>query len=88
MATTKKTGGRKTVRNEEGRIRRKNMNMDQDKLDRLVEILGAASETEAIERLMDEALLRHELVEGVRRVAGKGGVENYFPDGSFDGWAA
>jgi hypothetical protein len=88
MATGGQSAGRKPLRNDEGRIRRKNMNMDQDKLDRVVEILGAASETEAIERLMDEALLRHELVEGVRRAAGKGGVENYFPDGSFDDWAA
>jgi len=87
MATKEQSGG-KTLQNDEGRIRRKNMKMDQDKLDRLVEILGAASETEVIERLMDEALLRHELVEGVRRVAGKGGVENHFSDGSFDDWAA
>jgi hypothetical protein len=88
MATRDQSAGRKTPGNDGGRIRRKNMNMDQDKLDRLVEILGAATEAEVIERLMDEALLRHELVEGVRRVAGKGGVENYFPDGSFDDCAA
>jgi hypothetical protein len=88
MATREQPGGRKALRNDERPRRRKNMNMDQDKLDRLVEILGAASETEVIERLMDEALLRHELVEGVRRAAGKGGVENYFPDGSFDDRAA
>lgn len=88
MATREQPGGRKALRNDERRVRRKNMNMDQDKLDRLMEILGAASETEVIERLMDEALLRHELVEGVRRAAGTGGVENYFPDGSFDDRAA
>ncbi len=88
MATREQPPRRKAPRKDEGRIRRKSMNMDQDKLDRLVEILGASSETEAINRLMDEALLRHELVEGVRRAAGKGGVENYFPDGSFDDWAA
>ena len=69
----------------ESRIRRKNLNIDQHKLDRLVEILDAHSETEAIDRVIDEALLRHDLVEGVRRIAGKGELENYFPGGWSEG---
>ena len=61
-------------------IRRKNLNVDQDKLDRAVELLGARSETDAIDQALDLLLFREELVTGVRRIAGTGGFENYFDD--------
>lgn len=67
-------------------IRRKNVNIDQDKLDRLMEFLGARSETEVIDQALDYALLTHEASEGIRKIAGKGGVENYFEGGYSDEW--
>jgi hypothetical protein len=62
------------------RIRRKNLNVDQTKLDRAKDALGARTETEAIDQALSLVLLREELVEGIRRIAGSGGVENVFAD--------
>ena len=59
-------------------VRRKNVNIDQSKLDRVREILGADSETEAIDQALSLLLLREELVQGVEKIAGTGGVTNYF----------
>lgn len=62
-------------------IRRKNLNIDQGKLDRVRELLGARTETEAVDQALDLLLLREELVAGIERIAGSGGVENVFdPD--------
>jgi hypothetical protein len=61
-------------------IRRKNLNIDQTKLDRVKDALGAQTETEAIDRALAIVLFREELIEGVRRIAGSGGVENVFED--------
>jgi hypothetical protein len=61
-------------------IRRKNLNVDQSKLDRAVSILGARSETEAIDQALDMVLFREELIEGIGSLAGSGGVENYFDE--------
>ncbi|HSU15383.1 hypothetical protein [Longimicrobium sp.] len=61
-------------------VRRKNLNIDQEKLDRVVKILGSKSETEAIDKALDIVLYRDELVEGIERIIGTGGVENYFDD--------
>jgi hypothetical protein len=58
--------------------RRKNLNIDQTKLDRVRVLLGAKTETEAVDQALSLVLLRQELVQGVRRIAGSGGVENYF----------
>jgi hypothetical protein len=62
-------------------IRRKNLNIDQDKLDRAVEILGARSETDAIDQALDLLVFREELLAGIDQIAGKGGIENYFDGG-------
>jgi len=59
-------------------IRRKNLNIDQAKLDQVRSLLDTRTETEAIDQALGIVLLRQELVEGVRRIAGSGGVENYF----------
>jgi len=59
-------------------IRRKNLNIDQAKLDRVRELLGADTETDAVDQALSALLLREELIAGVRRVAGSGGVENVF----------
>ena len=61
-------------------VRRKNVNIDQRKLDRAVAHLRARSETEAIDRALDLVLFREELIEGIERLAGSGGVENYFDE--------
>jgi len=62
------------------KVRRKNLNIDQAKLDRAVSILGARSETDAIDQALDLVLFREELVDGIRSLAGTGGVENYFDE--------
>jgi Xaa-Pro aminopeptidase len=61
-------------------IRRKNVNIDQSKLDRVKELLKADSETEAIDQALSMLLLREELVEGIEKIGGTGGVTNYFED--------
>jgi hypothetical protein len=73
MAPTR-TGGRRS----KASVRRKNLNIDQGKLDRVRELLGATTETEAVDRALSALLLQQELIAGVRRVAGSGGVENVF----------
>jgi hypothetical protein len=82
MATREQPAGRKAPRQDEGRIRRKNLNIDQNKLDRVVEFLGADSETDAIDQMLDETLLRKELLaslDGIPRE--EGGLEDAFPGG-------
>jgi hypothetical protein len=73
MAETKVKG-----RKSKATIRRKNLNIDQAKLDRVRELLGADTETDAVDQALSALLLREELIAGVRRVAGSGGVENVF----------
>lgn len=73
MAETKVRGRRSTAN-----VRRKNLNIDQAKLDRVRELLGADTETEAVDQALSALILREELTAGVRRVAGSGGVENVF----------
>lgn len=59
-------------------IRRKNLNIDQHKLDQVRTMLDARSETEAVDQALSMILLRQELVRGVQRIAGSGGVDNHF----------
>ena len=59
-------------------VRRKNVNVDQAKLDRAVEILGARSETDAIDQALSLLIFRDELLEGIKRIGGTGGVEDVF----------
>lgn len=73
MSETKVRGRRSTTN-----VRRKNLNIDQAKLDRVRELLGADTETQAVDLALSALLLREELIAGVRRVAGSGGVENVF----------
>ena len=70
MASTRRAGRR--------RIRRKNLNIDQSKLDRVRDALGVETETEAVDQALELVLLREELVAGVRRIAGSGGVEEVY----------
>jgi Arc/MetJ family transcription regulator len=59
-------------------VRRKNLNIDQGKLDRVRKVLGVRTETEAVDQALDMILFREELLEGIDRIAGSGGVENFF----------
>ncbi len=59
-------------------IRRKNLNIDQAKLDQARKLLGADTETETVDQALSALLLREELIAGLREVAGTGGVENVF----------
>ena len=61
-------------------IRRKNLNIDQAKLDRVRKLLGSETETEAVDQALDMVLFREEVVRGIERIAGTGGVENVFED--------
>jgi hypothetical protein len=69
---------RKTANRDRPNIRRKNLNVDQTKLDQVRHLLEVKTETEAIDQALGIVLLRQELVAGVRRIAGTGGVVNYF----------
>ncbi|MGH7577244.1 MAG: type II toxin-antitoxin system VapB family antitoxin [Longimicrobiales bacterium] len=71
-AATPKSGGSKA------KVRRKNLNIDQVKLDRARRILGVQTETEAVDQALSMLLFREELVQGIREIGGTGGVENYF----------
>jgi hypothetical protein len=73
-----KGGGTRLVRD----VRRKNLNIDQAKLDRVRQLLGASTETETIDEALSALLIREELIAGVRAIAGTGGVENVFADDS------
>ena len=57
-------------------LRRKNLNIDQKKLNQVRSLLGARTETEAVDQALDIVLFRQELVRGIRRIAGSGGVDN------------
>lgn len=63
-------------------LRRKNLILDQRKIDRAKEILGASTETEAITRALDSiidlATFRAEVDAGLRRLVGRRGFEDPF----------
>jgi hypothetical protein len=73
MAKMAEKSGRKA-----SEVRRKNLNIDQVKLDRVKDALGARTETEAVDQALSMVLFREELVEGIRLIAGRGGVDNVF----------
>lgn len=60
------------------RIRRKNLRLDQRKLDAARRALGAKTETEAVERALDLVLFRREVLEGLERFAGRGGIRDVY----------
>lgn len=64
-------------------LRRKNLVLNQDKIDRAREIFGVASDTEAIDLALDVAndlaLFRAEVDGGFKNLLGKGGFTDYFP---------
>lgn len=90
MARTKKTPkkpGRlndpKAARFRRGIKKRKNLILDQSKIDRAKAIFGVATETEAIDRALDAAddlaRFREEVERGLPDLLGKGGFTDRFP---------
>lgn len=65
------------------KLRRKNLILDQGKIDRAKKLLGAATETEAITRALDAvndvARFRLEVDAALDGLVGKGGFEDLFP---------
>ncbi|HWA59376.1 MAG TPA: hypothetical protein VG692_19135 [Gemmatimonadales bacterium] len=64
-------------------MRRKNLILDQAKIDRAKKVLGAATETEAITKALDAvndlARFRVEVDAHLEGLVGKGGFVDYFP---------
>ncbi|MBW3571575.1 MAG: hypothetical protein KY467_10755 [Gemmatimonadetes bacterium] len=62
-------------------MRRKNLNVDQAKLDRLVALLGSGTETEVVDQALDLLLFQEEAMAGLRKLAGRGHeIENLFDE--------
>jgi hypothetical protein len=57
---------------------RKNVVMDQQKLDAARRALGVETETEAIDLALDFVAFRRELAEGIRSIRRGGGIEDVF----------
>jgi Arc/MetJ family transcription regulator len=59
---------------------RKNLHIDQRKLDAAREILGVKTETEAVDAALDAIALRKELSRGIRRARAAGGLKDIYVD--------
>jgi len=56
-------------------IKRKNYYLDEVKIKKVQKILGTKTETEALNKAMDIVVFRTELLESLKKVSGKGGVQ-------------
>ncbi len=72
-----KTGQARSRGRGEGWVR-KNVVMDQRKLDAARRVLGVETETEAIDVALDLVAFRRELVRGIAAVRRAGGIEDVF----------
>ena len=59
-------------------LKRKNYYLDEKKIRRVRSILGAKTETEAIDAALDLVVFRKDILKSLEKVAGKGGVEKVF----------
>ncbi len=59
-------------------LKRKNYYLDEKKIRRVRSILGAKTETEAIDAALNLVVFRKEILKSLEKVAGKGGVEKVF----------
>jgi Arc/MetJ family transcription regulator len=57
---------------------RKNLHIDQRKLDAVRKVLGVKTETEAVDAALDAIAFRKEVSEGVRRLRGAGGLTDIY----------
>jgi hypothetical protein len=77
---SKNVSGRKSHAKAPTQIRRKNLNIDQVKLDRAVEILSARTETDAVDQALDRVLFEAELMKGIRSFTEGEPLDNYFDE--------
>ncbi len=56
-------------------IKRKNYYLDEVKIKKVQKILGTKTETEALNKAMDIVVFRTELLESLKKVSGKCGVQ-------------
>ena len=59
-------------------LKRKNYYLDEKKIRRVLGILEAKTETQAIDAALDLVVFRKEILRSLEKVAGKGGVEKVF----------
>lgn len=59
-------------------LKRKNYYLDEKKIRRVRSILGAKTETEAIDAALDLVVFQKDILKSLEKVAGKGGVEKVF----------
>jgi hypothetical protein len=82
LASVRNTGGTRssTARTRHRRVGwvRKNVVMDQQKLDAARRALGVKTETEAIDRALDFVAFRRELAEGISAIRRGGGIDDVF----------
>lgn len=71
------TRSRGSVAGSKARVR-KNMDMDAAKLSAAQEILGARSETDAIDLALDYVLMQQEVLDAFDRLAAAGGLEDIY----------
>lgn len=64
-----------------GRVR-KNIELDQKKLTELKKHFGVRTETEALDRAMNEILFVDRVIRGLERLQAHGGIDEVFPDGA------
>jgi hypothetical protein len=72
-----KTSRKRSRERRDGWVR-KNVVMDQRKLDAARRILGVETETEAVDVALDLVAFRRELVRGIAAVRRAGGIEDVF----------
>ena len=82
---TKKSSSRKSRRQPKKTVRlnarvRKNMDMDPAKLAAVKRILGAPTETEAVDRAFDEIIFEYKVSAGLDRLAEVGGLPRVDPE--------
>jgi Arc/MetJ family transcription regulator len=59
---------------------RKNLHIDQRKLDVARKVLGVKTETETVDAALDAIALRREVSHGIRRIRAAGGVKDIYKD--------
>ncbi len=59
---------------------RKNLHIDQRKLDTARKVLGVKTETETVDAALDAIALREELTRGIRRARVAGGLKDIYKD--------
>ena len=59
-------------------LKRKNYYLDERKIRRVRAILGARTETEAVDAALDLVVFRRQILKSLEKVAGKGGIEKIF----------